>query len=94
VELKYCNNNYYSEWELVQRRVPQGSVLGPLLFNVHINDFPLEINTISEVIMFADDTSILCTTNQLCGAEYHSRGHKLCSHSVDPRILWNPKVHC
>jgi hypothetical protein len=32
-------------------------------------------------------------TDWLCGAEYHSRGHKLCSHSVVPSILWNPKVH-
>jgi hypothetical protein len=32
-------------------------------------------------------------TNYLCGAEYHSRGHKLCSHSAVPNILWNPKVH-
>jgi hypothetical protein len=35
--------------------------MGPLLFNIYINDFPLVISTISEVIMFADDTSILCT---------------------------------
>jgi hypothetical protein len=37
-------------------------MLGPLLFNIYINDSPLLINTISEVIMFADDTSILCTS--------------------------------
>jgi hypothetical protein len=37
-------------------------VFGPLLFNIYINDFPLEISKISEVVMFADDTSILCTS--------------------------------
>jgi hypothetical protein len=32
-------------------------------------------------------------TNELCGAEYRSSGHKSCSHSVVPSILWNPKVN-
>jgi hypothetical protein len=36
-------------------------VLGPLLFNIFLNDFPLGIGNIAEVIMFADDTSILCS---------------------------------
>jgi hypothetical protein len=40
--------------------VLQGLVLGPLLFNIYINDFFLGVSKISEVIMFADDTSILC----------------------------------
>ena len=36
--------------------VPQGIVLGPLLFLMYINDLPHEISSICK--MFADDTSL------------------------------------
>jgi hypothetical protein len=50
-----------SNWFKIKYGVPQGSVLGPLLFLLHVNDFPLAINKLSTPILFADDTSLVIT---------------------------------
>ncbi|CAM4534756.1 unnamed protein product [Lepidochelys kempii] len=50
-------NGKFSEWKGVSSGVPQGSVLGPILFNLFINNLEKGVN--SEVAKFADDTKLL-----------------------------------
>ena len=48
--------------------IPQGSILGPLLFILHINDLPMGLNH-CKVSMYADDTLLYCEgtdLNELC----------------------------
>ena len=49
-------NGAMSDWSSISAGVPQGSVLGPLLFLVYIND--LTENISSQMRLFADDSSL------------------------------------
>ena len=56
MQLDNAKSSYYA----VTCGMPQGSVLGPLLFNIYINDIT-EASTKFDFIMYADDNTLTST---------------------------------
>ena len=49
-------NGVESSWSPVLSGIPQGSIMGPILFTIFVNDLPHQVNSI--ISMYADDTKL------------------------------------
>ena len=73
-------NGYYSTWKSVTSGVPQGSVLGPILFLIFIND--LESVTTNLLFKFADDTKLIRKVG-------NSEDRDLLQHDLQQLVHWS-----
>ena len=86
-------NGQQSSWADVTSGVPQGSVLGPLLFVIFINDLPEAVNC--SVKLYADDTKIYAVIkNALDSRKLQEEINKLFRWSVTWQLMFHPdKCH-
>ena len=73
-------NGCESDWETLLSSVPQGSVLGPLLFLIYIND--LTDNISADMRLFADDLSLFTKVNDVLVT------HQKLSNDLDTITKW------
>jgi len=63
---RVCLNGVYYQWQMVRSGVPQGSVLGPVLFYFH--KWSGLCNIANTILKFADDTKLISTVNNHDGS--------------------------
>ena len=57
-----CVNDHMSSWKSIESGVPQGSILGPLMFLLYINDLPQYLKFTTPGL-YADDTQIFASSD-------------------------------
>ena len=79
-----------SEWANIEAGVPQGSILGPILFLVYINDIVEMVS--SDINFFADDTLIFRIVDQNSTEALNKDFKKITDWAYQWKMLFNPDI--
>ena len=85
-------NGQSSNWSKIKAGLPQGSILGPLLFLVYINDLPEGLTTNAK--LFADDMSLFSVVHDstLSSVSLNNDLLKISQWAYQWKMTFNPDV--
>ena len=89
-EQRVVLDGQFSDWVSIESGVPQGSILGPLLFLVYINDLIEEVD--SNIKVFADDTFIYRQADQNSTEVLSNDLEKITNWAHKWKMVFNPDM--
>ena len=89
-------NNHFSDLSKIYCGIPQGSILGPLLFLLYVNDMPQAVH--SDLFLYEGDSGITFQHNHVHTIEHQlNKDFNLCEWFVDNKLsihLGEEKTKC
>ena len=83
-------NGQVSQWTSIEAGMPQGSIVGPLLFLIYINDFSDDMSTNAK--LFAEDTSLFSVVRHINTSATHLNNdlRKIRNWTFQCKMSFNP----